>query len=98
MLTENPCIIDMIYLHFYKAFDKVDFSKLFHKMKDMGITGKLGKCLQKCQNSKKKINFFPKIFLTKWPFFQKVQIFRKNKIYFLILAVLPLILTTYLPA
>ena len=42
MLAENPCIIDMIYLDFYKAFDKVDFGILFHKMKDMGITGKLG--------------------------------------------------------
>ena len=42
MLAENPCIIDMIYLDFSKAFDKVDFGILFHKMKDMGITGKLG--------------------------------------------------------
>ena len=32
----------MIYLDFSKAFDKVDFGILFHKMKDMGITGKLG--------------------------------------------------------
>ena len=43
MLVENPCIIDMIYLDFSKAFDKVDFGILFHIMKDMGITGKLGK-------------------------------------------------------
>ena len=43
MLAENPCIIDMIYLDFSKAFDKVDFGILFHKMKDMGITGKLSK-------------------------------------------------------
>ena len=43
MLAENPYIIDMIYLHFSMAFDKVDFGILFHKMKDMGITGKLGK-------------------------------------------------------
>ena len=39
MLAQNPCIIDMIYLD----FDTVDFGILFHKMKDMGITGKLGK-------------------------------------------------------
>ena len=43
MLVENPCIIDMIYLDFSKAFDKVDFGILFHIMKDMGITSKLGK-------------------------------------------------------
>ena len=42
MLAENPCIIDRIYLDFSKTFDKVDFGILFHKMKDMGITGKLG--------------------------------------------------------
>ena len=43
MSAENPCIIDMIYLAFSKAFDKVDFGILFHKMKYMGINGKLGK-------------------------------------------------------
>ena len=42
MLAENPCIIDMIYLDFSNAFDKVDFGILFHKMKDMGLTGKFG--------------------------------------------------------
>ena len=43
MLANNPCIIDMIYLDFFKAFDKVDFGILLHKLKSMGITGKLGK-------------------------------------------------------
>ena len=45
MLAENPCTctIDMIYLDFSKAFDKVDLGILLHNMKDMGITGKLGK-------------------------------------------------------
>ena len=41
MLANNPCSIDMIYLDFSK--DKADFGILLHKLKSMGITGKLGK-------------------------------------------------------
>ena len=47
--------------------------------------------------ARKKIKFFPKIFSTKSPIFLKIQIFRKYKVYFQILEVLPVILTTYLP-
>ena len=47
--------------------------------------------------ARKKINFFSKIFSTKSPFFKKIQIFGKYKVYFQILEVLPVILTTYLP-
>ena len=34
--------VDMIYLDFSKAFDKVYHGVLLHKLKDLGITGKLG--------------------------------------------------------
>ena len=48
--------------------------------------------------TRKKINFFSKIFSTKSPFLKKVQNFRKHKVYFrILLEVLPVILTTYLP-
>ena len=47
--------------------------------------------------ARKKINFFSKIFSTKSPFKKKIQMFRKYKVYFQILEVLPVILTTYLP-
>ena len=47
--------------------------------------------------ARKKINFFPKIFSTKSPFLKKIQIFRKYKVYFQILEIFPVILTTYLP-
>ena len=34
--------VDMVYLDFAKAFDKVDHGVLLHKIKTLGITGKLG--------------------------------------------------------
>ena len=43
--------------------------------------------------ARKKINFFQQ----NRYFFQKILIFRKHKVYFQILEVLPVILTTYLP-
>ena len=45
-LSECPSsCIDMIYLDFSKAFDKVDHGILMHKLRNMGITGNLGKWL-----------------------------------------------------
>ena len=41
----NSCsdtIVDMVYLDFSKAFDKVDHGILLHKVKELSITGKLG--------------------------------------------------------
>ena len=46
--------------------------------------------------TRKKINFFPKYFQQN-RHFKKIQIFRKYKVYFQILEILPIILTTYLP-
>ena len=40
---ENGDNIDSIYLDFSKAYDKVDHGILLHKLKALGITGKLGK-------------------------------------------------------
>ena len=45
----------------------------------------------------KKSTFFSKYFQQNRHFFKKMQIFRKHKVYFQILEVLPVILTTYLP-
>ena len=42
MFTESSCSVDMIYLEFSKAFDKVDHGVLLHKLRDMGIAGNLG--------------------------------------------------------
>ena len=45
----------------------------------------------------KKSTFFLKYFQQNRHFKKKIQIFRKYKVYFQILEVLPVILTTYLP-
>ena len=55
-------------------------------------------CHKKCQNRKKKNQlFFQNIFNEIAIFFLKIQIFRKYKVYYQILEVLPVILTTHLP-
>ena len=46
--------------------------------------------------ARKKVNFFPKIFSTKSPLLKKIQFFRKHKVYFQILEVLPVILSAHL--
>ena len=47
--------------------------------------------------ARKKINIFPKYFQQNRHFKKKIQIFRKHKVYFQILEVFTVILTTYLP-
>ena len=42
IFTESYCSVDMIYLDFSKAFDKLDYGVLLHKLRDMGIAGDLG--------------------------------------------------------
>ena len=41
-ILESGGFADVVYLDFSKAFDKVDFSVLLHKLKSVGIGGKLG--------------------------------------------------------
>ena len=42
LLNSGNNTVDMVYLDFAKAFDKVDHGVLLHKIKMLGITGKLG--------------------------------------------------------
>ena len=42
LLSSGNHTVDMVYLDFAKAFDKVDHGVLPHKIKILGITGKLG--------------------------------------------------------
>ena len=41
-LMNSSTTVDMIYLDFSKAFDKVDHGIVLHKLRDLGITGNLG--------------------------------------------------------
>ena len=41
MIT-NKSTVDMIYLDFSKAFDEVDHGIHLHKLRDLGIRGRLG--------------------------------------------------------
>jgi len=41
-MLDGKSTVDMVYLDFSKAFDKVDHGILLHKIRDLGITGNLG--------------------------------------------------------
>ena len=42
-LLANGVNVDVVYIHFAKAFDKVDFMVTLKKLKGLGISGKVGK-------------------------------------------------------
>ena len=72
------------------TFDQKEIERKERYLVGMKFCCASNAAIKKCQNRKKKINFFPKIFSTKSPFFKKIQIFKKHNVYFQIL-------TTYLP-
>ena len=79
------------------TFDPKEIERKKNISRRHEISLRIQSCHKKCQNRKKKINFFSKIFSTKSPFLKKILIYRKHKVYFQILEVLSVILTIYLP-
>ena len=52
-MLNGDSIVDMVYLDFSKAFDKVDHGILLHKVKELGIPGKLGQWLYHFSTSRR---------------------------------------------
>ena len=52
-MLNGDSIVDMVYLDFSKALDKVDHGILLHKVKEIGITGKLGQWLHHLLTNRK---------------------------------------------
>ena len=93
------------YVQLWQLFDKdaITFDQKEIERKKLYLVGMKFRCasnaaIKKCQNRKKKNQLFSQNIFNKSPFFfKKIQIFRKYKVYFQILEILPVILTTYLP-
>ena len=103
ILTQSIAITDSMF-NFGNFLTKnaITFDLKVIERKKIYLVGMKFRCasnaaIKNVKIARKKINFFPKIFSTKSPFFKKIQIFRKYKVYFQILEILPVILTTYLP-
>ena len=77
------------------TFDQKEMERIKRYLVGMKFCCASNAAIKNVKIARKKINFFPKIFSTKSPLSKKIQIFRRDKVYFQILEVLPIILTTY---
>ena len=102
ILTQSIAITDSMF-NFGNFLTKnaITFDQKEIERKKIYLVGMKFRCasnavIKNVKIARKKINFFSNFFLTKSPFLKKIQIFRKYKVYFQILEVLPVILTAYL--
>ena len=102
-MTQSIAITDSMF-NFGNFLTKnaITFDQKEIERKKLYLVGMKFRCLsnpavKNVKITRKKINFYSKIFSTKSPFLKKIEIFKKYKVYFQILEVLPIILTTYLP-
>ena len=103
ILTQSIAIIDSMF-NFGNFLTKnaITFDQKEIERKKLYLVGMKFRCassaaIKNVKIARKKSTFFPKYFQQNRHFLKKNQIFRKYKVYFQILEVLPVILTTYLP-
>ena len=102
ILTQSIAITDRMF-NFGNFLTKnaITFDQKEIERKKLYLVGMKFRCasnaaIKMSKSQEKKTTFFPKYFQQNRHFFI-IQIFRKYKVYFQILEVLPVILTTYLP-
>ena len=105
ILTQSIAITDSMFNfgNFFFTKNAITFDPNEIERKKIYLVGIKFRCasnaaIKKCQNRKKKNQlFFQNIFNNIAIFFKKILIFGKHKVYFQLLEVIPVILTTYLP-
>ena len=104
ILTQSIAITDSMF-NFGNFLTKnaITFDPKEIERKKMYLVGMKFRCASNAaikkmsKSQEKKSTFFPKYFQPNRHFFKKILIFRKHKVYFQILEVFPVILTTYIP-
>ena len=103
ILTQSIAITDSMFNFgnfFMKnaiTFDQKDIDRKKKYIVVMKFCCTSNAAIKKFKIARKKSTFSQNIFKKIAIFFKKIKIFRKHKVYFQILGVLPVILTTYLP-
>ena len=79
------------------TFDQKEIERKKKYLVSMKFCYASNAAIKKFKIARKKTQLFSKNIFNKIAIFLKIQIFRKHKVYFKFLEVLPVILTTYLP-
>ena len=103
ILTQSTAITDSMFNfgNFFTknaiTFDQKEIERKKRYLVDMKLCCASNAVRKNVKIARKNSTFFPKYFQQNRHYFFKIQIFREHKVYFQILEVLPVILTTYLP-
>ena len=103
ILTQSIAITDSMFnFGSFVTKNAITFDQKEIERKKLYLVGMKFSCasnaaIKNVKIARKIIKFFSKIFSTKLLFFKENTDFRKYKVYFQILEILPVIMTTYLP-